>query len=149
MYKDLSTLHPCGIQTRDLLFCRRTQWSLCHGAKAVLTKVTTTQAPYICTYICTYICSEATNAFLWLFAIRVLALRTRRKQSDQMSVLNRPKCGPNRFLSKIKQNLNREKSGPIMRCSCHFLKSKQPPNTWAKFRPIWSPCKRSAPAEMF
>jgi hypothetical protein len=34
MYKDLETLHPGGIQTRDLLFWRRTRWPLCHAARA-------------------------------------------------------------------------------------------------------------------
>jgi hypothetical protein len=36
MFKDLKTLHPGGIRTHDLLFCRRTQWSLCHAARASL-----------------------------------------------------------------------------------------------------------------
>jgi hypothetical protein len=35
MYKFLVTLHPGGIRTRDLLFCRRTRWPLCHAAWAV------------------------------------------------------------------------------------------------------------------
>jgi hypothetical protein len=32
MYKLLKTLHPSGIPTQDLLFCRRTRWPLCHVA---------------------------------------------------------------------------------------------------------------------
>jgi hypothetical protein len=28
------TLHPGGIRTRDLLFCRRTRWPSCHAARA-------------------------------------------------------------------------------------------------------------------
>jgi hypothetical protein len=32
--KFLKTSHPGGIRTRDLLFCRRTRWSLYHGARA-------------------------------------------------------------------------------------------------------------------
>jgi hypothetical protein len=33
LYKDLKTLHPGGIRTRDLLFCRRTRWPLCHAGR--------------------------------------------------------------------------------------------------------------------
>jgi hypothetical protein len=32
LYKFLKTLHPGGIRTRDLLFCRQTRWPLCHYA---------------------------------------------------------------------------------------------------------------------
>jgi hypothetical protein len=34
MYKFMKTIHPCGIRTRDLMYCRRTQWPLCHVTKA-------------------------------------------------------------------------------------------------------------------
>jgi hypothetical protein len=34
MYNDLKTLHPGGIRTRDLLFCRRTRWPMYHAARA-------------------------------------------------------------------------------------------------------------------
>jgi hypothetical protein len=34
VYKFLKTLHPGGIRTQDLLFCRRTRWPLCHAARA-------------------------------------------------------------------------------------------------------------------
>jgi hypothetical protein len=33
-YKYLKTLHPGGIRTQDLLFCRQTRWPLCHAARA-------------------------------------------------------------------------------------------------------------------
>jgi hypothetical protein len=36
MYQFLKTLHPGGIQSRDLLFCRRTRWPLYHAARAWL-----------------------------------------------------------------------------------------------------------------
>jgi hypothetical protein len=36
MYKLQKTLHPVGIRTRDLLFCRRTWWPLCHTDRATL-----------------------------------------------------------------------------------------------------------------
>jgi hypothetical protein len=35
MDKFLKTLHPSGIWTQDLLFCRRTRRPLCHAARAV------------------------------------------------------------------------------------------------------------------
>jgi hypothetical protein len=34
MYIFLKTSHPCGIRTRDLLYCRRTRWPLFHAARA-------------------------------------------------------------------------------------------------------------------
>jgi hypothetical protein len=34
MYEFLKTLHPGGIRTRDLLFCRWTRWPLYHAARA-------------------------------------------------------------------------------------------------------------------
>jgi hypothetical protein len=40
MFKFLKTLHPGGIWTRHLLFCRRTRWPLCHAAKALTSQVT-------------------------------------------------------------------------------------------------------------
>jgi hypothetical protein len=30
------TLHPGGIRTRDLLFCRRTRWPQCNAARALI-----------------------------------------------------------------------------------------------------------------
>jgi hypothetical protein len=34
VHRDPKTLHPDGIRTRELLFCRRTRWPLCHATKA-------------------------------------------------------------------------------------------------------------------
>jgi hypothetical protein len=33
--KPLNTLHPGGIRSRDLRFCRRTRWPLCQAARAI------------------------------------------------------------------------------------------------------------------
>jgi hypothetical protein len=33
--KFLKTLQPGGIRTRDLMFCRRMRWPLCHAARAI------------------------------------------------------------------------------------------------------------------
>jgi hypothetical protein len=35
MYTFLKTLHHGGIRTRNLLFCSRTRWSLCHATRAL------------------------------------------------------------------------------------------------------------------
>jgi hypothetical protein len=34
MYKFLNTLHPGGIWTQELLFCRRTRWPQSHATRA-------------------------------------------------------------------------------------------------------------------
>jgi hypothetical protein len=36
-YKFMKTLHPRRIWTRDVLFCRRSRWPLCHAARACFT----------------------------------------------------------------------------------------------------------------
>jgi hypothetical protein len=35
IYTDLKTLHPGGIRTRDLPFCMRKWWPLCHDARGI------------------------------------------------------------------------------------------------------------------